>query len=229
METLPDPNARSPHGSESEPLDEEHSVAWSVAQRYGLRDREVPVTMAGEGMPRRAWTVDQIMAMNEAGIIHENERFELIGGEVIPMNSKGIFHERVKGWLTEAIIRTKPDDVALITETTFRLSADTFVEPDVLLFSRADGLENVSGTNALLVIEVSDSTRRIDLGSKSEIYAAFGVREYWSVDAREHHVTVYREPTPLGYRRRFEVMRGEPARPHLIDGLALDFSKVDEF
>ncbi|MEP9388353.1 hypothetical protein [Mesorhizobium sp. KR9-304] len=49
-----------------------------------------------EGMPRRAWTVAEIEAMVEAGIIGEDERFELIGGDVVPLSPKGARHEMVK-------------------------------------------------------------------------------------------------------------------------------------
>ena len=49
----------------------------------------------GGRMPRRAWTVAEIEAMVEAGIIDEDERFELIGGEVVPMSPKGARHEMV--------------------------------------------------------------------------------------------------------------------------------------
>ena len=53
-------------------------------------------TQAAEGLARRRWTVAEIEAMVAAGIIAEDERFELIEGEVVPMSPKGIVHERLK-------------------------------------------------------------------------------------------------------------------------------------
>jgi Uma2 family endonuclease len=58
-------------------------------------------TQAAEGLMRRRWTVAEIEEMVRAGILTEDEHFELIGGEVVPMSPKGIRHERVKGTLAE--------------------------------------------------------------------------------------------------------------------------------
>ena len=59
-----------------------------------LRSPDLPfTTQAAEGLVRRRWTVAEIEAMVQAGIIGEHERFELIGGEIVPMNAKGIHHE----------------------------------------------------------------------------------------------------------------------------------------
>jgi len=58
------------------------------------RTETVPtVTHAAEGMPRRSWTVAESEAMVRAGIIDEDERFGLIGGEVVPMSPKSDRHE----------------------------------------------------------------------------------------------------------------------------------------
>ena len=51
--------------------------------------RRPETTRAAEGMPRRPWRRAEIEAMVAAGIVEEDERFELIGGEVVPMSPKG--------------------------------------------------------------------------------------------------------------------------------------------
>ena len=56
----------------------------------------VPATLTAEGLPRRRWSVADIERMQDAGIIDRHERFELIGGEIVPMASKGVPHETVK-------------------------------------------------------------------------------------------------------------------------------------
>lgn len=70
-------------------------------ERFFLDRTQPQTTQAAEGMPRRLWTLDEIEAMGRAGIISEDERFELIGGEVVPMQAKGGPHEMVKGELNE--------------------------------------------------------------------------------------------------------------------------------
>jgi hypothetical protein len=82
-------------------------------------------TMAAEGLPRRRFTVADIEQMTAAGILEEDERIELIGGEIVPMSAKGNHHEVLKTALTIYWARQLPPDLLFATETTFRLSEDT--------------------------------------------------------------------------------------------------------
>lgn len=69
-----------------------------------LQDR--PTTQAAEGLPRYRWTVAEIDKLSEAGFFRKEDRFELIGGEIVPMQSKGTRHERVKMDLNLHLART---------------------------------------------------------------------------------------------------------------------------
>ena len=62
--------------------------------------------------------------MVTAGIIAEDERFELIGGEVVPMSPKGALHERIKIALNRFFQRAAPDHLEIAPETTLRLDKD---------------------------------------------------------------------------------------------------------
>ena len=156
-------------------------------------------TRAAEGLPRRRFTVAEVEAMVEAGVMDEDERVELIGGELVPMSPKGNRHEVVKTLLLKAWYRACPDSHLLTSETTFRLSADTFVEPDVVVYPRAVGLDRLNGPNVELVVEIADSSRRYDLGRKARLYASFGVRELWVLDAVKMTARLFRSPTPTGF------------------------------
>ncbi len=68
--------------------------------------------------------------MTAAGILGEDERIELIGGEIVPMSPKGNQHEVLKTALSIYWARRLPDDLLFTTETTFRLTPDTYLEPD---------------------------------------------------------------------------------------------------
>src|SRR5437763_11750378 len=93
-------------------------------------------TTAAEGFPRRAFTVEDISRMIEAGIIGEDEKFELIEGEIVMMAPKGIAHERIKSALTLAIARALPDHLTLGVETTLRLTGTILLEPDIAVFPK---------------------------------------------------------------------------------------------
>ena len=157
------------------------------------------VTSAAEGLPRRRFTVAEVEAMVAAGVMEEDERVELIGGELVPMSPKGNHHEVMKAALLRRWYRMAPDDLDLVPETTFRLSEDTYLEPDVVIYPRESGIRGLAADNVLLVVEIADSSKRYDMGRKAKLYASFGVRELWVVDAVRLTARVFRQPAAEGY------------------------------
>ncbi|MBL8579322.1 MAG: Uma2 family endonuclease [Mesorhizobium sp.] len=157
-------------------------------------------TMAAEGMPRRAWTVAEIEAMVEAGIIDGDERFELIGGEVVPMSPKGARHELVKIELNRNLQQTLALDLSIAPETTLRLDEKSFVEPDFCVFPRSIAPGDMRGYDVLLAIEIADTSLRYDLGRKIGTYAAYGIAEVWVINALTLVTRVHRQLGPEGYR-----------------------------
>src|ERR1700683_1318385 len=157
------------------------------------------VTSAAEGLPRRRFTIAEVEAMVAAGVMEEDERVELIGGELVPMSPKGNHHEVLKTALLARWYRASPGDVLLTPETTFRLSEDTYLEPDVVIYPRTSGLRGLTGASVLLVVEIADSSLRYETGRKAALYASFGIRELWVIDAVRLTTRVFREPAPDGY------------------------------
>jgi Uma2 family endonuclease len=156
-------------------------------------------TSAAEGLPRRRFTVAEVEAMVAAGVMQEDERVELIGGELVPMSPKGNQHEVLKAALLRRWYRAAPDEVDLVPETTFRLSEDTYLEPDVVIYPRTSGIIGLSADNVLLVVEIADSSLRYDIGRKAALYASFGLRELWVIDAVRLTTRVLQEPAADGY------------------------------
>jgi len=138
----------------------------------------VAVTTAAEGFPRRAFTVDDISRMIEAGILGEDERFELVEGEIVMMAAKGVAHERIKSALIVAIARALPDQLALGVEATLRLTNTIMLEPDIAVFPKELFSRSVSGFaqldpgEARLVIEVAVSSLAYDRGLKARLLCA---------------------------------------------------------
>jgi Uma2 family endonuclease len=171
------------------------------------------VTTAAEGLPRRRFTVAEVEAMVAAGVMEEDERVELIGGELVPMSPKGNHHEVMKTALLRRWFRIAPDDIELTPETTFRLSEDTYLEPDVVIYPRATGLAGLAGATVLLVVEIADSSLRYDVGRKAALYASFGIRELWVIDAVRLTTRVFREPGADGYRDMRDLAASDPLVP----------------
>jgi Uma2 family endonuclease len=138
-------------------------------------------TRAAEGYPRRAFAVRDVRRMIEAGVIGEDEKFELIEGEIVPVSPSHDPHERIKSALILVIARHLPDDLWLSVESSIYLAERTFVEPDLCIYNRNSMLQDVRGPDLQLVIEVADSTLAFDLGTKAQLYASYGCRSYgWS-------------------------------------------------
>ncbi len=184
-----------------------------------------PVTHAAEGLDRRAFTVEDVIRMVDMGILGRNERFELIGGEIVPMSPKGIRHERLKQWLMERLVKDLPGHLQTIPETTFYLSADTFIEPDFVVYPRASGLENLSPQTCLLAIEIADSSLAYDLGRKAELYAEFEIGELWVIDVGDLQITRHRLPDAGRYKAIERLKPGTIIAPEKIDGFSIDLGE----
>lgn len=184
----------------------------------------IRVTHAAEGLDRRAFTVEDVLRMVEAGILGRDERFELIGGEIVPMSPKGIRHERLKQWLTEQLVRHLPNETKTIVETTFYLSDDTFIEPDFVVYPAESGLERLSPETCLLAIEIADSPLAYDLGRKARLYAEFGIVELWVFDVAAGEATIHREPSGGAYRSVERSGFAATLTPERVTGFSLDLS-----
>jgi Uma2 family endonuclease len=184
-------------------------------------------TQAAEGLMRRRWSVAEIEEIVKAGILLEDERFELIGGEIVPMSPKGIRHERLKGTLAKYWYQRLPAGIELITETTFRLDEDTFVEPDFVLFRKADGLSNLKPETCLLAAEVADSSLLYDLHRKSRLYSVFGVREVWVINALTLVTYVHRRPGLDGYQDKQEIAPDQTLVPDFAPNLTVTLGGLE--
>jgi len=161
----------------------------------------VAVTRAAEGFPRRAFTVDDVSRMMEAGIIGEDENFELIEGDLVVMAAKHIGHDGIKNALNMALARAAPEGVYVAVECSLQLAKDILVEPDLTVISQSVYAANPKSfarprpEDVLLVIEVAASSLLYDRGIKARLYARYGIREFWVIDADERKTWVHTDPS----------------------------------
>lgn len=188
----------------------------------------VIATRAAEGFPRRSFTVAEIRAMVDAGIIAEDENFELIDGEVVPMSPKGNQHEVVKAALNRLLARQSPDELRLAVETSLYLDDRTFLEPDFILYPIRILPEDVKGTDVLLAIEVAASSMKYDRGLKARIYARHGVRELWVVDAEMQATWVHTRPQPDGQWGSIEKVSADSKLvPDAVETVSIRMADLD--
>jgi len=185
-------------------------------------------TRAAEGLPRRSFSVTEIRRMVETGIIPEDESFELIEGEVVPMAAKGNQHEVIKAALNRLLARTAPDDLRLGVETSVYLDERTFVEPDLCLYPKRLMPESVNGGDVVLVIEISGASLGYDRGLKARVFAKHGVQELWVVEAESRVTWVHRSPQADGNWGSIERAAPDTAlSPAALPGISIRMADLD--
>jgi Uma2 family endonuclease len=184
------------------------------------------VTRAAEGFDRRSFTVSEVLRMQDAGIVSEDENFELIEGEIVPMQAKTHMHELVKSTLNIGIARALPDRLWLGVESTIYLSAETFVEPDLVIYPKGIKLEDVKGSDILLAIEVAATSLAYDRGLKARLYARHGVSELWVVDAERRRTLIHSGPGPAGWQTIVERGREEALTFAALPGFAVPLGSI---
>jgi Uma2 family endonuclease len=183
-------------------------------------------TQAAEGLRRRPWSVAEIEAMVRAGIIDEDERLELIGGEVVPMLPKGGRHKMVKLELNRHFQKSGPDDLWIAQETTLRLDDKSFLEPDFCVFPRSIYPGDLRGHDVLLAVEVADTSISYDRGRKLGVYAAYGIPEVWVVDAATLVTHVHRGPDADGYATSFDVGPEDDVVSSRVEAVRFSFADL---
>jgi Uma2 family endonuclease len=140
--------------------------------------------------------------MGEIGIIGPEDRTELIDGEIIQMSPIGGHHMSTVDRITELFVLAFHQNAIARIQGSIRLTGFTEPQPDIILLKRRadfyrDG--NALPADALLVVEVSDTTFRYDRYTKLPHYAAAGIPEYWIVNLRRVELHMFRDPAGDSY------------------------------
>jgi Uma2 family endonuclease len=187
----------------------------------------VRTTQAAEGIPRWRWTTAELLRLAELGAFADGDRFELIGGEIVPMSPKGRRHEVVSDELLQVWASRALSDSAVSVERQFNLGEDTYVLPDLIVRPAAVKAYDLRGPDALLVVEVSDSSLAYDSQAKALLYARHGVREYWVVNAQTLETIVHRDPGETGYATVRTHAAAELMTPLAAPQLAVRLADLD--
>jgi len=176
---------------------------------------------------RRRFTVDEYQRMGQVGILSEDDRLELLEGEIVEMAPIGSRHQATVDRLNALFSRGVADAAAVRVQGPVRLGEDSEPQPDVaILRLRVDFYASAhpGPADVLLLVEVSDSSTEYDREVKVPLYARFGITEVWLVGLETETVEVYRDPTAQGYQNVFQSVRGQGLSPESFPelGLAVD-------
>jgi Uma2 family endonuclease len=172
-------------------------------------------------------TLDDIEELVQANAFTEYDRLELIDGKLVPMSPKGRRHEVIREVLEDYFHSLKPADVFVTAEPQLNLATKIYLQPDLLARPRSIRTPDLRGPDTLLVIEVADTSLPFDIKTKSAIYAAHGVREYWVINAATLVTTVHLAPSANGYGSINEVAPDQKLVPLLVPALSVRLDQLD--
>lgn len=144
-------------------------------------------------------TGEDMLTMTREGILPEGRGYELIEGVLVKMAAQYDPHVKMIGQLLRRINLLLPEASFVASAPSIFLAERTMLEPDIAIYPLAMKSTDVRGPDLDLVIEVSDTTLRNDLGKKAKLYAAYGVRHYWVVDVTGQQLHRHTQPEETGY------------------------------
>ena len=195
--------------------------------RDELDHRKVFVETKAQEIVRRRFTVHDYHRMGEAGILHEDDRVELIEGEIVEMAAIGTGHFACVNQLNRLLVRGVGDAAIVSVQNPVRLDEHTEPQPDLTVLRVRDYRESLPmPEDVLLLIEVSDTTLAYDRGVKLPLYARAGIREVWIVDLVDEVIERHIDPSRDGYRGFKKVRRGEKIEFAALPELAFPLDAV---
>ena len=178
---------------------------------------------------RYRFTVAEYHQMAEAGILREDDRVELIEGEIIHMSPIGRAHLSTVDRLNHLLVRGLGDQVIVRVQGSIRLNVRSEPEPDLVVLRRREDFyatADAGPEDVLLIIEVADTSLAYDRGVKAPLYARNGIPELWLVDLNGERITVFREPSAAGYQRTFDVQGADRLSPQAFPEFVLTAGQI---
>lgn len=177
---------------------------------------------------RHRFTVEEYHKMGEVDIFGEDDRVELIDGEVVRMTPVGLRHVRCVNRLTVLFVRFADAAGRFEVNVQNPINLGEYGEPlpDLALVKGPPVGRLPGPAEIALVVEVSDTTITYDRTVKLPLYASVGIPEAWIVNLNEDTVEVHADPSPEGYRSTSYFERGSQVVSATIPGLTLDAEKI---
>jgi Uma2 family endonuclease len=153
-------------------------------------------TQASDVQPRR-WTRAEYDRMIDHGLLHEDDRVELIDGEILEMAPQLPRHSAMVAHVQKVLEAGFGSGYHARVQLPFALDPMSEPEPDIAVVAGVprDYLDAHPHSAALLV-EVAETTLRFDRSWKSSLYARAGIPEYWIVNLVDRRLEAYGEPAP---------------------------------
>ena len=176
---------------------------------------------------RHRLSVNEFERMAQAGILAEDERVELIEGDLIDMTPIGSRHAGAVSRLTRAFSLAVGADVIVSVQNPIRLDRYSQPQPDLaLLRPRADFYAEAhpQPADVLLIVEVAEASLAYDRDVKIPLYARHGIPEVWLLDVAGRCLTAHRAPGPDGYGEQRHIVEAQPLAAALLPAAVIDLA-----
>ena len=178
---------------------------------------------------RYRFTVDQYHRMGKAGVFHPGCRVELINGEIFEMSPIDPWHSGIVNWLNHRFSIGLSGRAIVAVQNPTIVDRRSEPQPDLMLLNPRDDFyrrAHPTPDDALLVVEVANTSLAHDRRRKLPLYARAGVLEVWIVNRRADAVEVFRGPTAEGYREHLIRGRGDDVAPAAFPDLRLSVDEI---
>ncbi|HIK12371.1 MAG TPA: Uma2 family endonuclease [Oscillatoriaceae cyanobacterium M33_DOE_052] len=180
-------------------------------------------------LEKRLFTVEEYHLMAETGILKEDDRLELLRGELVKMSPIGTRHAACVNRLLRLFSQRVGDMAIVAVQNPIRLNDNSEPQPDLaVLQPRADfyATAHPQPGEILLLIEVADTTADFDRDVKIPLYAQNQITEVWLVDITAQTLAVFREPTPTGYRYQQQLTMGDKVAMAVFPDVEIGVAEV---
>jgi len=178
---------------------------------------------------RHKLSVSDYYRMGDAGILHEDDRIELIEGDLIEMSPIGSKHARMVSRLDRLFNKAVDDQVIVYVQNPVRLSDWSEPQPDLMLLKprQDDYIDSLpEPTDVIVLIEVADSSIDYDRKTKLPLYARNGVKEVWLVDLNARQLERYTQPHETGYGHCETLDKTGTISPAGLPNMVIDLSRI---
>ena len=177
---------------------------------------------------RKRFTVEEYEQMISAGVLGEDERLELIEGDILAISPIGSAHLALVNRLNHLFVQQAGTLAQVSVQNPIRL-ANSEPQPDLaLLRSKPDYYAQAlpEPADVLLLIEVADTTADYDRNVKVPLYGRNAIVESWLIDLAENLIEVYRNPATKGYRTKQTFGPGDQIDLVAIPDLTLAVAEI---
>lgn len=165
--------------------------------------------------PTYQFSVEEYYKLGEAGIFHEDDRVELLNGEIVIMAPIGTRHMKAVRRLINNMARKFGRHCLVDAQNPLMIDGQSVPQPDILLLRpEADVRDSAPiPEDVLLLVEVADTSLLYDMRDKRDAYARNGIAEYWLLDLTRNQLHVFRDPAAGGYRSEQVIRAAESIAP----------------